>query len=89
MCDPPGGAALRGAADLSGAADRSGQAGFVQRLITRGTIEKRMDELKSRKQALVAEILGNDRALAIAERAIDALFAPLPGSRLGSGALGG
>jgi superfamily II DNA or RNA helicase len=53
---------------------------FVHRLITRGTIEEKMEELKTRKQALVAGILGGGqgRALAITEQDIESLFAPVP-----------
>ena len=53
---------------------------FVHRLITRGTIEEKMETLKARKQALVAGILDGreSRTLAITEEDIDSLFAPLP-----------
>jgi SNF2 family DNA or RNA helicase len=53
---------------------------FVHRLITRGTIEEKMEELKTRKQALVAGILGGGqgRALVITEQDIESLFAPVP-----------
>jgi SNF2 family DNA or RNA helicase len=51
---------------------------FVHRLITRGTIEEKMEQLKMRKQALVAGILdgGQGRALALTEKDIEDLFAP-------------
>jgi SNF2 family DNA or RNA helicase len=55
---------------------------FVHRMITRGTIEEKMEELKARKQALVAGILGegDGRALSLSEQDIEDLFAPLPAS---------
>jgi superfamily II DNA or RNA helicase len=53
---------------------------FVHRLITRGTIEEKMEQLKTRKQALVAGILdgGQGRALALTEEDIEEIFAPNP-----------
>ncbi len=53
---------------------------FVHRMMTRGTIEEKMEVLKARKQALVAGILGagDGRTLAITEDDIEALFAPVP-----------
>ena len=64
-------------------AHRIGQdkAVFVHKLVTLGTIEEKMEELKLRKRALVAGILDAERgsALALSEDDIDALFAPLAG----------
>jgi len=60
-------------------AHRIGQrnAVFVHRLVTSGTIEEKMTELKARKQALVASILGAERgtALAMTESDVEMLFA--------------
>jgi superfamily II DNA or RNA helicase len=59
-------------------AHRIGQqrAVFVHRLVTLGTIEEKMQELKSRKQALVAGILdaGRETALAMTEADIEEIF---------------
>jgi superfamily II DNA or RNA helicase len=54
---------------------------FVHRLITRGTIEEKMESLKARKQALADSILdaGEHTALAITEEDIEALFAEADG----------
>ncbi|MCK8787386.1 DEAD/DEAH box helicase [Roseomonas sp. NAR14] len=55
---------------------------FVHRLVTEGTIESRMEDLKARKQAIVAGILGagsgtgGGRALAVTEADLETLFAP-------------
>jgi SNF2 family DNA or RNA helicase len=63
-------------------AHRIGQtrAVFVHRLITAGTIEEQMEDLKARKQALVAGILGDESgaSLKMSAEDIDALFAPMP-----------
>lgn len=50
---------------------------FVHRLVTVGTIEEKMEELKWRKRALVDGILNAERGsvLGLAEADIDALFA--------------
>jgi superfamily II DNA or RNA helicase len=50
---------------------------FVHRLVTVGTIEEKMEELKRRKRALVDGILNAERGsvLGLAEADIDALFA--------------
>ncbi len=51
---------------------------FVHRLITLGTIEEKMEVLKSRKAALASGILGGagEGALALTEGDLEALFAP-------------
>ncbi len=50
---------------------------FVHRLVTTGTIEEKMEVLKSRKQALVAGVLGADPtgALSLTADDVEALFA--------------
>ncbi len=62
-------------------AHRIGQdkAVFVHRLVTLGTIEEKMEELKGRKRALVAGIVDAERggALALSESDIETLFAPM------------
>jgi SNF2 family DNA or RNA helicase len=66
----------------SGRAHRIGQdkAVFVHRLVTLGTVEEKMEELKTRKRELVAGILDVERGatLALTEDDIEALFAPPP-----------
>jgi SNF2 family DNA or RNA helicase len=54
---------------------------FVHRLIAAGSIEEKMETLKQRKQSIVAGILGasTQAALALTERDVDMLFAPLVG----------
>jgi SNF2 family DNA or RNA helicase len=49
---------------------------FVHRLVTVGTIEEKMEELKRRKRALVDGILNAERGgvLGLTEADIDALF---------------
>ena len=51
---------------------------FVHRLITVGTIEEKMEQLKARKQSLVSGILGStgETSLALNEADLEALFAP-------------
>jgi superfamily II DNA or RNA helicase len=66
----------------SGRAHRIGQdkAVFVHRLVMLGTVEEKMEELKTRKRELVAGILDAERGatLALTEDDIEALFAPPP-----------
>ena len=54
---------------------------FVHRLITQGSIEEKMEELKARKQALSDNILGAGAGatLGLTEGDLEALFAPVGG----------
>ena len=51
---------------------------FVHRLVTLGTIEEKMEQLKDKKRALVASVLDADHggALKLTEQDVEALFAP-------------
>jgi superfamily II DNA or RNA helicase len=51
---------------------------FVHRLITLGTIEEKMEELKEKKRAIVASVMDAEHggALKLTEADIDALFGP-------------
>ena len=52
---------------------------FVYKLIAEGTVEEKMVELQSKKQALVDSVLsGTGAGLSFTEADIEALFAPLP-----------
>ncbi|MHB9798933.1 DEAD/DEAH box helicase [Pseudomonas sp. MT3] len=53
---------------------------FVYKLIARGTLEEKIQQLQARKTALAAGVLeeGKDSGLRLQESDIDALFAPLP-----------
>ena len=53
---------------------------FVHKLVALGTIEEKMEELKTRKRALVAGILNGAAGdtLALSEADIEDLFAPVP-----------
>ena len=51
---------------------------FVHRLVTLGTIEEKMEQLKEKKRSLVAAVMDAEHggALKLTEADIDALFAP-------------
>ncbi|MFV3304462.1 SNF2-related protein [Pseudomonas sp. NY15181] len=53
---------------------------FVYKLIARGTLEEKIQQLQARKAALAAGVLedGKNTGLQLQESDIDALFAPLP-----------
>ncbi|MEG7358224.1 DEAD/DEAH box helicase [Pseudomonas citronellolis] len=53
---------------------------FVYKLIARGTLEEKIQQLQARKAALAAGVLeeGKDSGLQLQDSDIDALFAPLP-----------
>ncbi|MBB1609995.1 hypothetical protein A9972_09935 [Pseudomonas sp. UME83] len=53
---------------------------FVYKLIARGTLEEKIQQLQARKAALAAGVLeeGKDGGLQLQDSDIDALFAPLP-----------
>ncbi|WP_448681976.1 DEAD/DEAH box helicase [Pseudomonas nicosulfuronedens] len=53
---------------------------FVYKLIARGTLEEKIQQLQARKAALAAGVLeeGKDSGMRLQESDIDALFAPLP-----------
>ncbi|MNN23729.1 hypothetical protein D3C81_1371340 [compost metagenome] len=53
---------------------------FVYKLIARGTLEEKIQQLQQRKAALAAGVLesGKDMGLRLESSDIDALFAPLP-----------
>ncbi|WP_370599783.1 SNF2-related protein [Pseudomonas nitroreducens] len=53
---------------------------FVYKLIARGTLEEKIQQLQARKAALAAGVLedGKNAGLQLQESDIDALFAPLP-----------
>ncbi|WP_152224565.1 DEAD/DEAH box helicase [Pseudomonas sp. SCB32] len=53
---------------------------FVYKLIARGTLEEKIQQLQARKAALAAGVLedGKNTGLQLRESDIDALFAPLP-----------
>ncbi|WP_207884413.1 DEAD/DEAH box helicase [Pseudomonas sp. 30_B] len=53
---------------------------FVYKLITRGTLEEKIQQLQARKAALAAGVLedGKNTGLQLQQSDIDALFAPLP-----------
>ncbi|MNO07033.1 hypothetical protein D3C81_2290710 [compost metagenome] len=55
---------------------------FVYKLIARGTLEEKIQQLQQRKAALAAGVLesGKDMGLRLERSDIDALFAPLPPS---------
>ena len=61
---------------------------FVYKLITRGTVEEKIQQLQQEKSALAAGVLDGRQAgdWRLAAEDIDALFAPLPGKRQGSSA---
>ncbi|WP_459206099.1 DEAD/DEAH box helicase [Pseudomonas sp. MLB6B] len=56
---------------------------FVYKLITRGTVEEKIQQLQQEKAALAAGLLEDGEAgqWRVADEDIDALFAPLPGKR--------
>ncbi|AIL60872.1 DEAD/DEAH box helicase [Pseudomonas alkylphenolica] len=56
---------------------------FVYKLITRGTVEEKIQQLQQEKSALAAGVLDGRQAgdWRLAAEDIDALFAPLPGKR--------
>lgn len=56
---------------------------FVYKLITRGTVEEKIQKLQQEKAALAAGLLEGRQAgdWKLADEDIDALFAPLPGKR--------
>ncbi|PRA60896.1 helicase SNF2 [Pseudomonas sp. MYb187] len=58
---------------------------FVYKLITRGTVEEKIQQLQQEKSALAAGVLDGRQAgdWRLAAEDIDALFAPLPGPRKG------
>ena len=53
---------------------------FVYKLIARGPLEEKIQQLQARKAALAAGVLedGKNTGLQLQESDIDALFAPLP-----------
>ncbi|WP_371366177.1 SNF2-related protein [Pseudomonas sp. QL9] len=55
---------------------------FVYKLIARGTLEEKIQQLQARKAALAAGVLeeGKDSGLLLQQSDLDALFAPLPAS---------
>jgi len=59
---------------------------FVYKLITRGTVEEKIQQLQQEKSALAAGVLDGRQAgdWRLAAEDIDALFAPLPGKRKAS-----
>ncbi|WP_420793861.1 DEAD/DEAH box helicase [Pseudomonas fontis] len=59
---------------------------FVYKMITRGTVEEKIQQLQLEKSALAAGVLEGRAAgdWKLAAEDIDALFAPLPGKRKGS-----
>ncbi|MGF6591135.1 SNF2-related protein [Pseudomonas sp. 2835] len=59
---------------------------FVYKLITRGTVEEKIQQLQQEKSALAAGVLDGRQAgdWRLAAEDIDALFAPLPGKRHGA-----
>ncbi len=56
---------------------------FVFKLITRGTVEEKIQALQQEKAALAASLLDGGQAgqWRLGDDEIDALFAPLPGKR--------
>nr|WP_314618266.1 DEAD/DEAH box helicase [uncultured Pseudomonas sp.] len=56
---------------------------FVFKLITRGTVEEKIQQLQQEKAALAASLLDGGQAgqWRLGDEEIDALFAPLPGKR--------
>ncbi|MND71692.1 hypothetical protein D3C80_632230 [compost metagenome] len=61
---------------------------FVYKLITRGTVEEKIQQLQQEKSALAAGVLDGRQAgdWRLAAEDIDALLAPLPGKRHGASA---